>query len=90
MPFRVPTEYYCEELAPIDKQICALLAKRKELSHNNPGYPHLDRISEWSQQYELREDFVRMLFASLYHESSFLPRVEPTDQILSPVRSNGQ
>lgn len=79
MPFRAPTDYYCEVLAPIDEQICALLAKRKELSQNRPGYPQLERISVWSQQYGLREDFVRMLFASFYHESSFLPRVEPTE-----------
>ena len=79
MPFRAPTDYYCEALAPIDEQICALLAKRKELSQNKPGYPQLERISIWSQQYGLREDFVRMLFASFYHESSFLPRVEPIE-----------
>jgi hypothetical protein len=36
MPFHAPTDYYCEVLAPIDEQICALLVKRKELSQNKP------------------------------------------------------
>lgn len=43
--FRPPTNYYCEELVPVDEQICGLLAKRKELSNNNPGFPNLDRSS---------------------------------------------
>lgn len=78
MPFRPPTDYYCEELAPIDEQICALLAKRKELSENNPGFPHLDRISAWCQRYKLNEDLLRRIFGYMYGEHHFLPQVEPT------------
>lgn len=77
MSFRPPTDYYCEELAPIDEQICGLLAKRKELSNNNPGFPKLDRISAWSHQYELDEDWLRRIFAYLYGEHHFVPQIEP-------------
>ena len=77
MPFRPPTDYYCEELATIDEQICVLLAKRKELSNNNPGFPNLDRISAWSQQYGLDEDWLRMNFAYMYGEHHLLPPIEP-------------
>ncbi len=30
--FRPPTDYYCEAVEPIDEQLCALIAKRKEWS----------------------------------------------------------
>lgn len=79
MPFRLPTDYYCENLASVDKQICRLLAERKELSNNKPGFPSLDLISGWSQQYGLNEDYVRSIFTILYHESNFVPRVEPIE-----------
>lgn len=66
--FRAPTDYCCKALAPIDEQICAMLAKRKEISQNNPGFPHLDMISIWCQQYELNEQLMGSIFASLYYE----------------------
>lgn len=78
MPFRPPTDYYCESLAPIDEQICALLAKRKEISEDNPGFPHLDSISAWSQQYGLNEDMMLSIFGTMYNERRFLVHVEPT------------
>lgn len=78
MPFRPPTDYYCESLAPIDEQICALLAKRKEISKDNPGFPHLDSISAWSQQYELNEDMMLSIFGTMYNERRFLLHVVPT------------
>ncbi len=77
MPFRPPTEYYCELLAPIDEQICALLAKRKEISKDNPGFPQSDSIAAWSQQYGLNEDWLRTIFAYMYGEHHFLPQLEP-------------
>lgn len=77
MPFRPPTDYYCEELASIDEQICELLAKRKERSNNNPGFPHLDRISAWCHQYGLNEDMTLRLFGYIYSEHQFVPLVEP-------------
>lgn len=29
----------------LDEEICSLLAKRKEQSNENPGFPYLDLIS---------------------------------------------
>lgn len=78
-PFRPPTDYYCETLAPIDEQICALVAKRKELSQNNPGFPQLDQISAWCQQYELNEDMMLRIFGYMYREHNFLPQLEPAE-----------
>lgn len=78
MPFRPPTDYYCELLAQIDEEICALLAKRKELSNNNTGFPHLDSITAWSQEYGLNEDMVLSVFGTLFHENRFHTHVEPT------------
>jgi hypothetical protein len=79
MPFRAPTDYYCESLEPIDKQICELLGKRKELSNNNPGFPHIEKIASWCHHNGLNEDLIRSIFASLYHEPYFLPIVEPNE-----------
>lgn len=78
MPFRPPTDYYCELLAPIDEQICTLIAKRKELSNNNPGFPHLNSIAAWCKQYGLNEDMMLSIFGYMYSEHHFLRQVEPT------------
>ncbi|AHF07255.1 hypothetical protein [Desulfitobacterium metallireducens] len=79
LPFHPPTDYYCEELTPIDGQICELLVKRKELSDDNPGFPHLDQISSWSEQYGLNEDWLRRIFSLMYGEHNWVPPVEPSD-----------
>jgi len=78
MPFRAPTDYYCEALAPIDEKICALIAERKEISENNPGFPQLDQIFAWCQQYALNDDMILRLFGYMYSEHNFVPLVEPT------------
>ncbi|MDQ7096706.1 hypothetical protein REC12_24235 [Desulfosporosinus sp. PR] len=79
MPFHVPSDYYCEDLAPLDEQICALLAKRKENSKNNSGFPGLERISEWSKKYNLDERWLQRIFASfMQSEIQVKPPVEPT------------
>ncbi|MDQ7096497.1 hypothetical protein REC12_23150 [Desulfosporosinus sp. PR] len=78
MPFSPPTDYYCRELAQVDEQICTLLAKRKEISNNNPGFPGLDLISAWSQTFGLEEDWLRRIFAVyMLGEERFQPPVEP-------------
>src|SRR5680860_118439 len=94
MPFRPPTEYYCELLAPIDEQICALLAKRKEISKDNPGFPQRDSIAAWSQHYGLNEDMMLNIFGTMYNERIFLIQVEPAGflkfvPILKSVEING-
>lgn len=80
MPFHPPTDYYCEQLAPIDEQICALITKRKELSENNPGFPSLGLITTWCQRYELNEAMTQSIFTMLYNEKEFSAhfQVEPT------------
>ncbi|EHQ90718.1 hypothetical protein [Desulfosporosinus youngiae] len=65
MPFHPPTDYYCQGLAPLDEEICSLLAKRKELSNENPGFPDPDLISQWSRTFGLKEDWLRRVFAYL-------------------------
>ncbi|WP_407314856.1 hypothetical protein [Desulfosporosinus sp. SB140] len=79
MPFQPPTDHYCEDLEPVDQQICGLLAKRKELSDNNPGFPSLELISAWSQKFGLNEDWLRRIFAVyMQSEDLFIPPEEPT------------
>ncbi len=77
IPFRSPTEYYCESLVPIDEQICALIAKRKELSKNNPGFPPLGTISAWCQEYQLNEHVIRNVFRTLFNEHKLIADIEP-------------
>lgn len=79
MSFNPPADYYCEELAPLDEQVCGLIAKRKELSENNPGFPELERIESWSKQFGLDENWLRRVFASLHNERHYSPEppIEP-------------
>lgn len=77
MPFQLPTDYYCKELAPLDEEICSLLAKRKELSNENPGFPDPDLISQWSRTFGLKEDWLRRVFAYLQREERIHAPVEP-------------
>ena len=78
MPFYPLTDYYCNELAPLDEEICSLLAKRKELSEENPGFPNSNLISEWSQKFGLNENWLRRTFAVyLQGEECYQPPAEP-------------
>lgn len=81
MSYGYTTDYYCESLAVIDEQICELLAKRKELSNDNPGLPGLELTSTWCKQYGLNEEKIRNIFASMSSERSFLhhEQLEPTE-----------
>lgn len=81
MSYSSTTDYYCKSLAVIDEQICELLAKRKELSDDNPGLPGPELISSWCKQYGLNEEKIRNIFASMSSEHSFLPReqIEPAE-----------
>lgn len=78
MPFEPPTDDYCESIAMIDEQICDLIAKRNEISGNNPGFPNLALISAWCRRHDLNEDLVRRVFATLYNERLLKPLVIPT------------
>lgn len=44
--FNRPTTHYDEKIYEIDKEICELIKKRKDISNNNPGYPPLKYISK--------------------------------------------
>ncbi|HUW65588.1 MAG TPA: hypothetical protein VMW83_13035 [Spirochaetia bacterium] len=76
--FHPPTDYYCEELDPIDEQLCALIAKRKDVSGNNPGFPGVDHIETWCQRYGLNEDMVRLVFIALFRDHFFHAPPVPT------------
>ncbi|WP_018306584.1 hypothetical protein [Desulfitobacterium hafniense] len=79
MPFHPPTDYYCKELAPLDEEICSLLAKRKELSNQNPGFPEPDLIARWSQAFGLKEYWLSIVFAHLLSEEQIHITVEPVE-----------
>ncbi|NQX45694.1 hypothetical protein HQN87_10160 [Paenibacillus tritici] len=78
LPFERPTEHYDERIVEIDKEICSLIQQRKDVSDDNPGYPPFEYISEWSETFELYEDFLKVLFATMMNEKQFKPRVEPS------------
>lgn len=79
MPFERPTEYYDEKLLPIDEELCSLLQQRKQVSHNNPGYPKLQDIAKWAEKYDVYEDLLRSIFGVLENEEAFKPQIEPED-----------
>lgn len=72
-----PTNHYDLNVLPIDEHLCSLVAKRKAVSSNNPGYPPNEQIERWSEQYGLLENYVHSLFHTLYNEHLHLPRLEP-------------
>ncbi|MDZ5473061.1 hypothetical protein SM124_15185 [Bacillus sp. 31A1R] len=76
LPFEPPTKHYDTSIQHIDEQLCNLLNKRKEQS-NDPGFPPLEKIVEWSMKYNLYEDFLSSFFGSLLLEEEFRPRIEP-------------
>ena len=73
-----PTDYYCESLESIDDQLCALIARRKEVSGNNPGFPGTDRVLGWCQHYGLNDQMILSIFSQLYNEGLFQPPIVPT------------
>ncbi|WP_078380738.1 hypothetical protein [Sutcliffiella halmapala] len=77
MPFERPTDHYDLKALEVDEKICALLKKRKEVTENNPGFPPLEYISEWSKKYELYENQLTSLFSLIMTEEYHRPIVEP-------------
>ncbi|MGO0061175.1 hypothetical protein ACTID9_14330 [Brevibacillus fluminis] len=75
--FERPTEYYDEQLLPIDEQICALLQQRKKISNHNPGYPPFEYIERWANLYGLYEDYLKSVFGTLRSEELYKPQIEP-------------
>lgn len=56
-----------QRVGPLDEVICSLLAKRKELSDENPGFLNSDLISKWGQKFGLNENWLRRMFAVYLH-----------------------
>ncbi len=75
--FRRPTEHYDEGIKQIDEKICELIKQRKEISSNNPGYPPFEYITNWGEKFDLYENLLKSIFASLYNENAFKAMVEP-------------
>lgn len=65
LSFNRPTTHYDEKIYEIDKEICELIKKRKDISNNNPGYPPLEYISKWAEEFDLYEDLLHSIFGSL-------------------------
>ncbi len=70
--------YYCEAVEPIDEQLCALIARHKEVSGDNPGFPGVDRVAAWGGRYGLHEQMLWQVFNQLYHEDRLQPPPVPT------------
>lgn len=72
-----PTKHYDENVPPLDEKLVELIAKRKTVSNNNPGFPPNEDIDMWAQKFGLYETFVHSVFTTLYNEDLHRPRVEP-------------
>lgn len=72
-----PTKHYDENVRRLDEKLVELIAKRKIVSSNNPGFPPNDDIDVWARKFGLYETFVHSVFNTLYHEDLHRPRVEP-------------
>jgi hypothetical protein len=79
MPFERPTEHYDERISPIDEKLCELIKQRKEMSNNNPGFPPFEYIAAWAKKFEIYEDLIKTVFASLWNEKQFRPITEPDE-----------
>ncbi|MFS0780595.1 hypothetical protein [Bacillus sp. 1P06AnD] len=67
---------YDEELIPIDRQICALIKKRNDLSPQS-GFPPDSLLMEWIREFGFHEDFIRSVFSTLRLSEFFKPKIEP-------------
>lgn len=77
LPYKRPTDHYDESIKGIDEKICKLIQTRKILSDNNPGYPPLEYISRWADDFGLYEEMLKSMFGVLWYEKQFKPYVEP-------------
>lgn len=77
IPFNRPTDHYDERVKQIDEKICELIKQRKENSNQNPGYPPFEYISSWAQKFNLYEELLKSIFASLWSDKIYKPVVEP-------------
>lgn len=78
MPFERPTDYYDNRALRIDGEICELLKTRREVTNGNPGFPPLDYISQWAQEYGHYESQLHALFNLIMREDYYRPVLEPT------------
>jgi hypothetical protein len=74
---RRPTKHYDENVLSIDEQICKLIADRKTVSNNNPGFPPIEQIEFLAEKYGLFEKHLHSIFSVLYNEQFYRPKVEP-------------
>lgn len=73
-----PTKHYDESVRPLDEQLCELIAKRKAVSNNNPGFPKIAEINSWAKKYGLYENHLHKVSYCIYNEQLYRPKVEPT------------
>lgn len=77
LPFEPPTDFYHDEMKPIDEQLVELLKKRKDLSGGNPGFPSPSLIQEWSRKYDFYSDYLHAVFSLVMDDERFRPIPEP-------------
>jgi hypothetical protein len=70
---------YDERLLEVDKQICALLKQRREMTNEQPSIPPDETLAEWAAKYELYEEYVQAVFGTLGMEKHYKPRVVPAE-----------
>ncbi|MFS0785506.1 hypothetical protein ABC345_03870 [Shouchella sp. 1P09AA] len=61
----------------IDREICALIQKRKQLSNEQTASPTPEKLNEWAHTYELEKEMLNALFSTIESEGDFKPIVKP-------------
>jgi hypothetical protein len=72
-----PADYYDESIKDIYIEILKLLSERKQLTQNNPGFPHQSLLSTWAKDLQFEEAFLHSLFSTLFYEDEHKPIIEP-------------
>ncbi|MFB4212369.1 hypothetical protein ACE1TH_10730 [Shouchella sp. JSM 1781072] len=66
-----------EKIEIIDREICALIQKRKHVSNEQPTSPSPEKLNEWAHTYGLEKEMLNALFSTIESEGDFKPVVKP-------------
>ena len=76
--FEPPTAYYDERVKSVDEHIAASIATRQRFSNGKPGFPKLDYLEQWAQQYAVPLPILPQTFSLLFSWREIAhERVEP-------------
>lgn len=72
-----PTDYYDEQLKSMDAGLVSSIATRQRLSKGQPGFPKIEYLEQWAQQYDIPEAVLYQVFAVLFYWDTFRNHIQP-------------